>query len=61
MSHQQVIFFHIIIFTFNNLKFELGIRSIKYTSAASGEAKIRSAAWEKVDIPGLVTTGFTHM
>ena len=32
----------------------------EYTGVASGEAKIRSASWEKVDIPGLVTIGFTH-
>ena len=37
------------------------IRSIQYTGAASGEAKIRSASWEKANIPGLVTIGFTHM
>ena len=38
------------------------IRSIQYTVAASGKAKIRSASWEKVDIHGLVTIEmYTHM
>ena len=37
------------------------IQSIPYTGAASGEAKLHSASWEKVDIPGLVIIGFTHV
>ena len=37
------------------------IWSIWYTGAASGEVKIGSASWEKVNIPCLVTIGFTHM
>ena len=32
------------------------IRLIQYTGAVSVETKIHSASWEKVDIPGLITT-----
>ena len=31
------------------------------TGVTNGEAKKRSASWEKVDIPGFVTIGFTLM
>ena len=33
----------------------------QYDAPPTGEAKTRSESWKKVNIPGLVTIGFTHM